>query len=189
MPLTVEVLKITTPDQDRELWEFYSRRMADIETHAVQAHVMPQEHFREYMDDPELTKYVVYDERRNVVGLSVMTTRLESWGAYISPAYFRRHYPEHYAQRRIFYIGFVAGDAAGAFAALLAVMTPEVNAVDGIAVLDWSSYNRDVRHLDGASAALVRRLNPTLETSVLDTQQYVLYSFAPGSGQAQAGAA
>jgi hypothetical protein len=183
MTIKVETVQVTTHDQDREFWSYYAKQMEDIQSLAVQAHQAPQEHFRYWMNDEDLTRYAARNDTGELVGLSMMTSYLPSWAGSVSPEYFERHFPVEFAQRRIFYICFVTASERGAFQELIATMLAEINAVDGIASLDWSDHNRIVRHLDRASAHVIRRLNPTMREQVIDTQQYMLYTFAPGSGR------
>lgn len=181
--ITQTVQRVISERLRTELWEFYLARFRKTNRHTVQQHVMGQDTLADVTFDEFVTKYMVRRTSDNrLFGFSVMTNRIESWHWY-SPDFFEENYPKEFAERRIFIIGFVAAIGREAFKELVAAMLPEINAVDGIAVLDYSDWHVEVTGLALTSEQIIRELNNTLETEVIGYQRYVLHRFAPkGSG-------
>jgi hypothetical protein len=163
----------------RSLWEMYTTTFTEINTLAVQNHMMPYEEFVEVMLDRRVVKYVATDESGAVLGMSLLTNDLSAWPL-VSAPYFERHWPVHYAARSVWYVGFVAvatGAPFGLFPALIARMYEPVKASHGVAVMDFCSYNVATRRLPAATQAILRRLNPTARGAQIDAQEFWLWEF------------
>jgi hypothetical protein len=107
------VIKIVEQVNDEELlqslWELYSDAFKDLNSLAVQRHLMYRNEFDEVMRDQRVQKYLCLDDDGTLYGLSTYTNDLAAVPL-IAPEYFERHWPDHYAARKIWYIGFVAVD-------------------------------------------------------------------------------
>jgi hypothetical protein len=100
-----------------EAWRLYSEAFDELRVVAVQRHVMLRQEFDEQMVDPRVRKYLVRSEQSEPAGtgpaagrfaaLATITNDLDAMHL-ISPDYFRHRWPEHYAERRIWYVGFNA---------------------------------------------------------------------------------
>ena len=104
----------------------------------------------------------------------------------ISPQYFERHWPRHYAERRIWYVGFVAvkaGAPVTTFAQLIAAMH-ETSTCDAITALDVCARTDAVRHLPRSVRVLLHRLSGNVRMHKLDEQSYWLYEFPRAAAQA-----
>lgn len=103
VPITVET------DVDRETaaryYRLYRQTFGALETRAVARQLLHEDEFMEEMRDPRVHKYVAWDEDGDAIGMSTLTTDLETV-PWISPAYFAHHYPEHTGRRAVYYLGF-----------------------------------------------------------------------------------
>jgi hypothetical protein len=163
----------------RDLWEMYAKAFEEIDTLAVQSHMMTYEQFVEVMLDERIRKYVATDPA-GVTGLSLLTNRLRAWPL-ISPRYFERHWPRHYADESVWYVGFVAVADRNTdhtlFPKLIAQMYEPVRDSGGVAVMDFCSYNIATRRLPAVTQAILRRLNPSTVGAPIDEQQFWLWEF------------
>jgi hypothetical protein len=111
-------------------------------------------------------------------GLSTYTNYLEAVPL-ISPQYFERRWPRHFAERRIWYVGFVAvtaGAPVTTFPNLIAAMH-ETSKRDAITALDVCTRTDEVRHLPRAVRVLLHRLSGGVRMERLDEQSYWMYQF------------
>lgn len=161
------------------LWEMYAKAFEEINTLAVQSHMMTYEQFVDVMLDERIRKYVATDPA-GVTGLSLLTNQLHAWPL-IAPAYFERHWPQHYADESVWYVGFVAVAERNTdptlFPKLIAQMYEPVRDSRGVAVMDFCSYNVAVKRLPAVTQAILRRLNPSAVGAPIDEQQFWLWEF------------
>ncbi|MFE9319421.1 hypothetical protein ACIHDR_45835 [Nocardia sp. NPDC052278] len=165
-----------TPDRDAA-WTFYSETFTEINTMAAQRHLMRRDEFVDVMGDERIAKYLLFDDDNTIVGLGVSTNDLDAWPL-ISPAYFRCNYPEHYAARTLWYIGFIGvrPDLRGGFAAMLEAMSAPQRHAGGVALMDYCAFNVDEKAVLASSLRILGRYSdPRMRT--LDTQTFVAYEF------------
>jgi hypothetical protein len=147
----------------KQAWEVYEQTFTAINEFAAQRHLMFRHEFDEVVADQRVRKYLAWDDYDRMVGLSTITNDLEAWPL-ISPPYFRRNWPDHYARRAIWYIGIVGvhPDAVGAhvFSRLIDAMSPLVFSTDGLAVMDFCEENEVKRMMPRVTNLLLQRLHP-----------------------------
>ncbi|AEV86198.1 hypothetical protein ACWT_5181 [Actinoplanes sp. SE50] len=182
--MRVEVMPVV-PDELRDgAWDFYRESFADLAVLAVHRHVLHREEFDELMADERAPKYVAYDAEDRVAGMASMTTELDAVSL-ISPDYFRHHWPELYAQRRIFYVLFVGAArgarGAGVFVALLRRLYAPIAEVDGKVFVDICTYNEERHQLPRMIGVILGRVSGKAVPTRLDAQSFWLYEF-PGNG-------
>lgn len=168
---------VNHPDLD-QTWELYSSIFAEIDTLAVQRHLMTYAEFADVYKNPDVLKFYAYGDAGELVGMSVLTQHLPAWPL-ISPRYFQRHWPEHFARQAIWYVGFVGclPNQSHGFRTLIADMYPHVIGNDGVAVMDFCTYNILERRLPEVTLKLLNRLNPAAGMQTADTQSFILYRF------------
>jgi hypothetical protein len=164
-----------------DAWTLYHEAFRDLNAYAVQRHLMHRHEFDTVMADGRIDKYLLLGDTGTLAGMSTFTRDLDAWPL-ISPAYFERRWPRRYAERRIWWVGFVAvdpeqGRPLHAFAALVEAMQLVVAGANGVVGLDICRYNADARHLDRASNLLVRRITSTVNIERADEQTFWLYEF------------
>lgn len=166
-------------------WRVYTAAFEELRTRAVQRHVMTREEFDGVLADKRVIKYVTLDPARRgrMCAVAGVTNELEAMPL-ISPEYFARRWPEHYAAGRIWYVGFVAVDpdyhGTGVFVRLVEEMYERVAATGGVAALDICRHNDEVYRLPSAVARLTHSLDPGVECHRLDEQTYWAYEFPTG---------
>src|SRR5437667_6161176 len=133
-----------------EAWTLYHEAFRELNAYAVQRHLMYRNEFDEVMRDSRVEKYLCLDDGGALCGLSTFTNDLDAVPL-ISPPYFERRWPQHYADRRIWYVGFMAvsatGRAANAFVELIESMYLVAATQNGIVALDMCRFNDEVRRL------------------------------------------
>jgi hypothetical protein len=160
------------------VWDMYCEAFTDIDRQAAQRHLMTRAEFGHVMTDERVGKYLAYADDQ-VVGQAVITNDLAAWPL-ISPRYFETHWPELYAARRIFYIGYVctSPDAPNhTFHDLIAEMSGPVFAADGMAVMDFCAVNTDALHLPRHVGILLDHLNPAADPKRIDRQEFWAWRF------------
>ena len=171
----------TVDDPDGELWGLYCRAFDDLRVRAVQRHLMVREEFDLLMADERVDKYVATSEGGTVVGLATMTNELAAMPL-VSPEYFAHRWPDLYARRRVWYVGFVAVEphhqAAGVMGRIIDRMGTEVDVtVGGVICVDISEHRELVQRLPTAIEAQARRSAPGITAVRLDAQVYWGYEF------------
>lgn len=167
----------TIPDVD-EAWALYTDIFTDINALAAQRHLMTVDEFTGVYHDPHVLKFYVHDDAGNLAGMAVLTQQLEAWPL-ISPQFFARRWPEHYARRAIWYAGFVGvlPQHAYGFRELVTTMYTHIISNNGIAVMDCCTYNMTQRRLPAVTLKLLGWLNPAADMEIADTQTFVAYRF------------
>jgi hypothetical protein len=163
-----------------EAWKLYDGAFRELNSLAVQRHLMYDWEFEEVMGDQRVQKYLCLDDGGTLRGLSTYTNILTAVPL-ISPEYFQRRWPDLYDQKKIWYCGFVAvrpdGQHHHAFAALVEAMYQEAADRNGIIGLDFCQYNDDTRNMSRVIRRMLQRLSGDVHAERMDQQQYWLYQF------------
>jgi len=179
--MLIKVLdQITDEDLHETVWTLYQDAFEDLNTMAVQRHLMYRSEFDEVMADSRVHKYLAIDDDGTLCGVATYTNELDAVPL-IAPAYFERHWPEHYAAKKIWYIGFVAvsplSQGREVFANLVEQMYMVASAQNGLVGLDICTYNDDARHMSRIFRLMVSRLSGNMRFNRIDQQSYWLYEF------------
>jgi hypothetical protein len=182
--VTLKVLDTLGGELAEDAWTLYADTFRELNKIAVQRHLMNRREFDEVMADPRVAKYLTLDDAGQLVGLSTFTNDLDAVPL-ISPQYFEAHWPNHYAAKNIWYIGFVAvtpaGRGSGAFTELFAEYYRIAAAVNGIVGLDVCTYNETVHRLPRAIEIYLKRLSGGLSRSTrADQQSFWLHEMNSG---------
>jgi hypothetical protein len=163
-----------------EVWTLYQDAFNELNTMAVQRHMMFRSEFDEVMGDCRVDKYLALDDDGTVLGIATYTNDLDAVPL-IAPAYFEHHWPEHYAARKIWYIGFVAvspqAQGREAFAQLVEQMYVVAATQNGLVGLDICTYNDDVRRMSKIFRLMISRVADNMRFNRIDQQSYWLYEF------------
>jgi len=162
-----------------DAWTLYHEAFEELNAYAVQRHLMYHDEFVDVMLDPRIQKYLLLGRDGTLCGLSTYTNDLHAVPL-ISPQYFQRRWPQHYAEQRIWYVGFVAVYANApvtAFAELIEAMHRTSAAHGGITALDICARTNEVRHLPRAVRTLLHRMSGNVRMERLDEQSYWMYEF------------
>jgi hypothetical protein len=180
--MDVEITKVVAAERLEGAWELYADAFEELRAVAVQRHLMRRTEFDEVMADDRVEKYLAYDGER-LVGLATVTNDLNAMPL-ISPDYFAHRWPNHYAQRRIWYLGFIAiqlDQRGGAVRALLVDrLWQPVRANRGVAALDICARN-DGLGLPRAIHRALELLSPDVVATRLDAQVYWAYELPAAS--------
>lgn len=179
--MSVVTQQVVEDELLEQSWKLYQISFDSLRSMAVQRHVMYADEFDAVMADARVTKYLVHNDRGELQGVSTMANNLLSMPL-VSPEYFATRWPDRYEAGRVFYIGFLAvhpdSHGSGIFGELVKAMTGVVAKVDGIAVIDVCTYNKDRLHLPRAINWLASTWAPHVTMTALDAQTYIGYDFA-----------
>ena len=179
--LKVEVTVETAVDPETALsyYQLYRDTFSALATKAVARQLLHEHEFLEEMLDPRVQKYVAWDERGEVVGLSTLTADLETV-PWISAAYFAHHYPEHTARGAVYYQGFTLVDRRYRQSRVFQVLTERVVellvAERAVCAYDICAYNNDtIGFADNIERLLHRNADVTVVP--IDVQTYYSATF------------
>ena len=178
--MNIKIVDVVPEELLETAWKLYYDAFHELNSYAVQRHLMYRSEFDEVMLDRRVQKYLCLDDEGALSGLSIYTNDLDAVPL-ISPQYFERRWPSHYAERRIWYCGFVAvhpnGRGNGVFADLVEAMYREAAEQNGIIGLDFCRFNDDMRHMSRVVRLMLHRLSGGVRAERMDEQQYWLYEF------------
>jgi hypothetical protein len=159
-------------------WKLYAEAFEELQWQAVQRHLMYRDEFDGVMADPRVDKYLALDDDGAVRGLATFTNDLDAVPL-ISPLYFARRWPAHFAEKRIRYIGFVAVAAGseGAFRRMITAMYEVAHRERAVVAMDFCRHRTEVNRIADVVDLIVRRLPSPLRGHRMDEQTYWLYEF------------
>jgi hypothetical protein len=178
----IEVLPDIVGDRLEEAWQLYDVAFRDLNAMTMQRHLMYRSEFDDVMSDQRIEKWLVVTDDNVLVGLATYTNQLSAWPL-ISPEYFARRWPVHYAENRIWYCGFVAvpGHEKGVFVDLIEAMYRRAEEREGVISLDICRFNIEAFHLDRAIAMWLNRISGgQVRCEAADSQSFMIYETAPG---------
>jgi hypothetical protein len=162
----------------KRYYRLYLDTFGDLETKAVARQLLHEEEFLAEMTDPRVHKYVAWDEDDVAIGMTTLTTDLETV-PWVSPAYFAEHYPDHHARGAVYYLGFTLVHPehrqAGVYLGMLNAMSEAVIANRGVVGYDMCLANDD-KDLDGSAARLLGRM-ADITFEPIDRQSYYAMTF------------
>jgi hypothetical protein len=180
--LMVEITVETAVDRETALsyYQLYRDTFGALATKAVARQLLHEHEFLEEMLDPRVQKYVAWNERGEVVGLSTLTSDLETV-PWISAAYFAHHYPEHTARGAVYYQGFTLVHRRYRQSRVFQVLTERVVellvAERAVCAYDICAYNNDtIGFADNIERLLHRNADVTVVP--IDVQTYYSATFA-----------
>lgn len=180
--MEIQATKVVAAEQREAAWRLYCDAFDELRTAAVQRHLMYRHEFDEVMADERVVKVIgVGDDPTAVAALATYTNDLESMPL-ISPEYFAHRWPDLFATRRIWYLGFFAirpeHRSTGVFEMVIEDMWQVVQAGQGIAALDICRRNEKL----GLAQAIEKTLaavSPGVTASRVDEQAYWVYTAPP----------
>lgn len=176
--LVVDIADRIDDEVARQWYAIYRAAFEPLASRAVARQVLHEEEFLEEMVDPRVWKYVARDLDGEVVGLTTITSHLETV-PWISPQWFAHHYPEQYQRGAVYYLGFTLATPGRRFESIcetmLSVAARRLVAEDAVCGYDLCTFNIEIgfragidRFLAGNAAAV----------ATVDTQQYFTADFS-----------
>ena len=176
----IEVVDTVHDAQLDEAWQLYDTAFRGLNAMTVQRHLMFRPEFDDVMQDERIGKWLVAGRHGNLLGLATYTNDLAAWPL-ISPEYFAQRWPREYAERRIWYCGFVAvpDHDPGVFTGLIEAMYHRAEGQRGVISLDICRYNIESYRLDHAIALWLNCIsNGQVRCETADTQTFMVYETA-----------
>jgi hypothetical protein len=177
--LTITVETAVDPATAAAYFRLYRETFGALETRAVARQLLHEHEFLEEMRDPRVHKYVAWDEHGEPIGMSTLTSDLETV-PWISPGYFAHHYPEHTARRAVYYLGFTLVDhrrrQSRVFRAMVERIVDRLIAERAVCAWDICAHNDD---LLGLNDNIDRILRGCADVTVvpIDRQTYYAGTF------------
>lgn len=157
-------------------YPLYVAAFEPVSTRAAARHLLAAEHFEAEMVDERIDKYVLWDDD-TPLALTTLSTDLDAV-AWISPEYFAARYPEQYARRAIFYLGYTLVEPEraeqGMFHLMIDAIERRCAEARGVFAFDVCAYND--AHSVGRR---IRRLGETdgWSLAAIDVQTYYAATF------------
>lgn len=171
--MTVTLEKRVDLATAQRYYQLYRDTFGDLEDKAAARQLLHEAEFLEEMLDDRVHKYVVRDEDGETVGMTTLTSDLETV-PWVSPTYFARQYPEHYARKAVYYLGFTlvhpSRRKARVFHAMITRIAELMVAERAVAAWDMCMFNDDRRLGGNAGRLLARLADVTIEP--VDRQTY-----------------
>lgn len=167
------------PAETALAWVAYQRMFSPLARLAVNRHVLLRREFDEIMSDPRIEKHTAIDSAGRIVGMSVVTNRLDRWPL-VSPEYFAFHHPDAYASGTIWYVGFVGvlPSRLNVFQGLLESMTAG-RRNEGLFYMDFCSFNLQRGIVDLCQRRLAE-VDGRVHMQRMDDQSFWLTTFGAG---------
>lgn len=177
--MTVKFLDIVEGELSDQAWQVYTDAFEELNAMAMQRHLMTYDEFTVVMTDPRVDKILTLDDTGALAGVATFTRDLDAVPL-IAPPYFERRWPQQYAQKRIWYIGFVAIAPAAQDSQVFLETFEEyyriAEAENGLIAMDICAHNDEVRHLGRVIALQVRRLSGGVsKAEPVDKQTFWIY--------------
>ena len=161
------------------LFSLYQHAFEPLKTQAAARQVLTHDEFLAQMKDERIDKYVAWEPDGAPVGLITLTRHLEAV-PWISPEYLAARYPEPWARKAIYYLGFLLARPSTRPARFLetivrSCITPLISER---AVIAWDvcSHNDDVLNFSERISQVVQQSSHS-HVKKLDTQVYYAVNF------------
>jgi hypothetical protein len=181
--MKIDICPVLAGDRAEEALKLYEEAFTGLNAMTIQRHLMNRDEFDAMCADERIEKWTVTSDDGYLAGLATYTNQLEAWPL-ISPEYFARRWPTHYAENRIWYCGFVAvpGHHKGVFVDLIEAMYRRAEEREGVISLDICRFNIEAFHLDRAIAQWLSSVSAgRMRYEAADSQNFMVYETAPGS--------
>lgn len=173
----VEPLHQLTGELRERAWAMYVNAFEDLKTRAAQRHMLHREEFNEICADKRLTKYVATVDGF-LRGMAILTDDLDAWPL-IQPEFFEHRWPDEYASKRLWYLGFVCATKTAkrqhVFAKLLEVVGEPARELRGVVIADFCDANR---HLPRASHGINLSFDDKAWFEQVDSQGFYAFGFS-----------
>ncbi|MEV6967733.1 hypothetical protein AB0M47_21760 [Hamadaea sp. NPDC051192] len=162
-----------------QAWATYSAAFDELRAATVERNVMYRHEFDVVMLDKRIEKHYAVDPAIDrVVALATFTNALDAL-TWLSPEYFAARWPDQFAKKQIWYLGFFAIHPeyrhSGIFEAVITQMWRPIHASGGVAALDICGVNISLG-LAGAITRTLKDLTPAMVTEEIDVQTYWAFS-------------
>lgn len=180
--MLLDIARSIDARRTQECWTLYRLAFDELRTTAVQRHVMLRAEFDGVLADERVTKYLGVDDQAGgrLCALATATTDLAAVPL-ISPEFFAHRWPDLYAARHIWYVGFVAIAAehqrGPLFGRIVGDIARSAAAVGGVTAMDVSRRVAEQRRLPQALGRYFARLAPGTRGVHLDEQSFWAYEF------------
>ncbi|GIM94692.1 toll/interleukin-1 receptor domain-containing protein [Paractinoplanes toevensis] len=145
-----------------DLWDLYFNRTVGFNSLRIQRSLMYRSEFDEVMRDERIEKLLCLGPDGRPLGMAALTNDLDAMPL-VSPQYFERLWPDHYARRQIWMIEFAVADLDNSVAVYYALFEQicrsvsyrgrmigiDVGALDEDARLVWRAVESAVLRTEG----------------------------------------
>lgn len=149
--MTTPTIRITVEDTldagtTEEFYGLYAAAFGPLRDHAAARQVLTHEEFAEIMTDARVAKYIAWDEDWQPLGITTISNDLDTV-AWISPEFYAARYPEHFARRALYYIGFALAHPGkrrqGVFLTMLDAILARFARESAVCLYDICEHNNE----------------------------------------------
>lgn len=169
--IDIEPLKVIPHPLAEQCYELFADVFADIDQLAAQRHMLTAEEFAVVAADSRVEKLLAYNPAGELVGIGAVTNVLEAHPL-VSPRFYARMFPEQYARGALWYVMFVGvrPRELHIFRAIVEQLYAFTTSNNGVAMMDFCTFNDDMRGLPQATESILKRWDPGTLRMKLDSQ-------------------
>ena len=170
---------VIAADDIETFYELYSLAFDHLKTLAFGRQVLTRAEFVSQMTDDRVWKYVAWTAEDEPVGLTTLTRALETV-PWISPDYFRAHYPEQWSRNAVYYLGFTLAHPRlrhqRFLESLLRAALDELAEARAVVAFDVCAYDERVLRFSSRIEGFLTE-HPVADFATVDTQNYSRITF------------
>jgi hypothetical protein len=172
--------QVITGPAAESLYRLYRRAFGPLRSRAAARQVLTRNEFLAQLEDHRIDKYVAWEGDVEPIGIVTVTRNLDAI-PWISPEYFADRFPEQWARKAIYYLGFTlvrpATRRTSFLDTIVRLCVEPLVAEKAVIAYDVCSYNNDVLGFSTRIAEVLRRFSHS-QPQELDSQIYYGVNFA-----------
>jgi hypothetical protein len=162
------------------LYPLYHSAFEPLKIRAAARQVLTRTEFFAQMEDDRIDKYVAWEPDGQPIGLITLTRHLDAV-PWVSPEYFATRFPEQWARKAVYYLGYVLARPVTRRTQFLEticrVCVEPLVAERAVIAYDVCSYNNDMLGFADRISRVARQVDSS-HVHKLDAQVYYAVNFA-----------
>jgi hypothetical protein len=162
------------------LYRLYRRAFEPLASRAAARQVLSQNEFLTQLADHRIDKYVAWEGDSEPIGIVTVTKDLEAV-PWISPEFYATRFPEQWARKAVYYLGFTlvrpATRRTSFLDTIVRLSVEPLVAEKAVIAYDVCSYNNDVLGFYNRVAGMLKEISNS-QPEALDSQIYYGVNFA-----------
>lgn len=163
-----------------QFYTLYALAFEPLKKLSVARQVLTRSEFTTQMLDERVAKYAAWSDSGEPLGLTTLTTDLDSV-LWISPDYFEEHYPDQWARKAVYYLGFTLAHPSQRHLrfveTIIDVGLREELVAKAVVAYDICAFNNQALRFNERVEAVLEGV-PGGHLEVVDTQIYCCATFA-----------
>ena len=172
--------QVITGPAAESLYRLYRRAFGPLRSRAAARQVLTRKEFLAQLEDHRIDKYVAWEGDAEPIGIVTVTRNLDAI-PWISSEYYAHRFPEQWARKAIYYLGFTlvrpATRRTSFLDTIVRLSVEPLVAEKAVIAYDVCAYNNDVLGFSTRIAEVLRRFSHS-QPQELDSQIYYGVNFA-----------